>query len=82
MHLLQMPQSHMRINLRSSNIGMTEQSLHTPQIRASFQEVRRETRAERMDTVAVCDPCGPLGVLGDFLRGAAGHGPVGIKARK
>ena len=35
-----------------------------------------------MDTMAVGDPCGPRGVIGDFLRGAAGHGPVGIEARQ
>jgi hypothetical protein len=61
---------------------MAEQHLDRPDVAPRFQEGRRETMAERMDTVAVCDPCGPLGVIGDFLRGAAGHGPVGIKARK
>jgi hypothetical protein len=61
---------------------MAEQHLDRPDVNPRFQEVRRETRAQRMDTVAVCDPRGPLGVLGDFLRGAAGHGPVGIEARQ
>jgi hypothetical protein len=61
---------------------MAEQHLDRPDVDPRFQEVRRETMAERMDTVAVCDPRGPLGVRVDFLRGAAGHGPVGIKARK
>ena len=61
---------------------MAEQHLDRPDVDPRFQEVRRETMAERMDTVAVCDPRGPLGVLVDFLRGAAGHGPLGIEARK
>ena len=61
---------------------MAEQHLDRPDVDPGFEEVRRETMAERMDTVAVCDPRGPLGVRVDFLRGAAGHGPLGIEARK
>jgi hypothetical protein len=61
---------------------MAEQHLDRPDVDSGFKEVRRETLAERMDAVAVRDPRGPLGVIGDFLRGANGHRPVGIEARK
>jgi hypothetical protein len=58
------------------------QHLDRPDVAPRFQEGGRATLAERMDTVAVWAPCGPLGVRGDFLRGAAGQGPVGSKARQ
>ena len=50
MHLLQMSQRHMRINLRSSNIRMPQQSLHTPQIRTMFHHMSRTTMPQLMRT--------------------------------
>src|SRR5882724_9014517 len=50
MHPLQVPQRDMCINLRSSNIGMTQQSLHTPQIRSMLHHVRRTTMPQHMRT--------------------------------
>ena len=37
--------------------------------------------AQRMDAMAVRDPCGPRGGRGDFLGGADGQWCVGIAAR-
>lgn len=50
MHPLQMPQRHMRINLRSSDIGMPQQSLNTPQIRPMLYHVRRTAMPKHMRT--------------------------------
>ena len=40
----------MRINLRCSNIGMPQQSLHTTQIRSMFHHMRRATMPQLMRT--------------------------------
>jgi hypothetical protein len=50
MHLLQMPQRHMRINLRSRYIGMTQQRLHTSQIRPMLHHVCRAAMPQHMRT--------------------------------
>ena len=61
---------------------MAEQHLDRPDVDPRFKEVRRETMAERLETVAVGDPRGPLGVRGDFLGRADGHRCMGIEAGK
>ena len=61
---------------------MAQQHLDRPDVDSGFEQVRRETMAERMDAVAMRDPRGLLGVIGDFLGGANGHWPAGIKSRK
>jgi len=42
MQLLQPLARHMRIDLRSGDIGMSEQHLHHPEIRPVIQQMRRE----------------------------------------
>jgi hypothetical protein len=50
MHPLQVPQRDMRINLRRSNIRMSQQSLHTPQISPVLHHMRRATMPQHMRT--------------------------------
>ena len=61
---------------------MAQQHLDRPDVDPGFEQVGRETMAQRMDAVAVRDPRGPLRVRGDFLGRADGHRRVGIEARK
>src|SRR5215470_3486329 len=61
---------------------MPQQHLDRPDIDPRFEQMRRKTMAQRMDAVAVRDPCDPLRVIVDFLGGADGHRRVGIEARK
>ena len=48
MHLPQSLAGHMRINLRGADAGMAEQLLDNAQVRAMFQQVRREAVAQHM----------------------------------
>jgi hypothetical protein len=61
---------------------MAQQPLDRPDVDAGFAQVSRETMAPRMDAMAMRDPRSPLGMIGDVLRGADGHRPVGIASRQ
>ena len=61
---------------------MAQQHLDRPDVDASFEQVRRETMAERMETLAVRDPRALLRMIGDFLGCADGHRRVRIKSRE
>jgi hypothetical protein len=50
---------------------MPQQHLDRADIDACFEQVRGKTMAQGMNAVAVRDPCSPLGVIADFLSGAA-----------
>jgi hypothetical protein len=60
---------------------MAPQHLDRPDLDPGVEPMRGTALPERMDPVAVRDARGPLGVIGDFLRGAHGHRPVGIASR-
>jgi hypothetical protein len=61
---------------------MPQQHLDRADIDPRFQQVRRTTVAQRMDTVAGRDSRSPLRVRVDFLGSADGQWRVGIEARK
>jgi hypothetical protein len=56
--------------------------LDRPDIDTRFEQVGRETVAQRMDPVAVRDPRALLGMIGDLLGCADGHRHLGIAARQ
>jgi hypothetical protein len=61
---------------------MAQEHLDRPDIDARFEQVGRTTVAQRMDTVAVRDPCALLRMIVDLLGRAAGHRLLGIEPRK
>ena len=60
---------------------MAQEQLDGPDIDARFEQVGRTTVAQRMDTVAVRDPCARLRMIGELLGRAAGHRLLGIEPR-
>ena len=62
--------------------SMAQEHLDRPDIDARFEEVGRKTVAQRMDTLAVRDPCALLGMRGDLLGRAERPRHLGRAARQ
>jgi hypothetical protein len=60
---------------------MAQQHLDRPDVAPGFEPMGGTAMPERLETVAVRDPRGPLGVLVDLLRCANGHRPGGSASR-
>ena len=59
-----------------------EQELKSPDVDASFKEMRGKAVPQRMDALAVYDPRSPLGVRGALLGGPDRHRLCGVLSRK
>ena len=61
---------------------VAQQHLDRPDVGPGFEQVSRETMAERMDALAVRDPSALLRMVADLLGRADGHWRVRIESRK
>src|SRR5439155_19008119 len=66
----------------SSERLVAQQHLDRPDVSTGFEQVRRETMAERMDAVAVRNPRALLRMIVDCLGCADGHRRVRIASRE